>query len=108
MIETALDGWAARIEAPAPSPFLVGPESYTHAFGMIDGRPVVLRFNYSYRQQDLPTTTQLAVMDSFATRVAQAAVPGIAWLVPRCPVLVEEVGDLVRPLLLHDPQLHLE
>jgi hypothetical protein len=65
-IETHLDGWAARIEAPEPSPFLVGPETYTSAYGMIDGKPVVLRFSYSYRQQDIPTALQIGVMRSFS------------------------------------------
>jgi len=64
-VDIALDGWPARIKAPAANRFLEGPPANVNIFGMLDGRPVVLRFNYSYRVQDIPTATQAAVIESF-------------------------------------------
>jgi hypothetical protein len=63
-LDVALDGWPARIKAPA-SGLLDGPPAYVHVYGMLGPRPVVLRFPYSYRSQDLPTAMQLRVIRSF-------------------------------------------
>ena len=65
-VDIALDGWPARMQGPAPDQFLDGPPANVNVFGMLDGRPVVLRFNYSWRAQDIPTAMQSAVIESFA------------------------------------------
>jgi hypothetical protein len=66
--DTTLDGRPAFLKGPFRSHFLMGPPTYVHAYALLGRRPVVLRFNYDYLHQEVPTSSQAHMIETFQLR----------------------------------------